>query len=99
MIDNPEWLYVQADRLTEHRGRIISIYRSSVPTRVIDVSKPDAAGMVEITIEWTAPTSAAGGLIRHEAGRRDVVRAGREEEYLVRIADPLPAQTDGSHGP
>jgi hypothetical protein len=85
MTDYPGWATVPAAELGQHKGRIVSVYRSRIPTRIVDVSEPDAAGIRQMGIEWTEPTSAAGGLIRHEAGRRETVRVGPEDEFLVRV--------------
>lgn len=88
MTDYPGWADVPARDLGRHKGRIISVYRSRIPTRIVDVSEPDADGMCRLVIEWTGPTSTAGGLIRHEAGRRETVTADADEEYLVRLYEP-----------
>ncbi len=85
MTDYPGWANVPAAELAQYKGRVVSVYRSRIPTRIVDVSEPDAAGVRQMVIEWTEPTSAAGGLIRHDAGRRETVTVDPEEEYLVRL--------------
>lgn len=88
MTDYPGWAWIPARILGQHKDRVISVYRSRIPTRIVDVSEPDAGGMCKVVIEWTAPTSAAGGLIRHEAGRRETVIADADQEYFVRLHEP-----------
>ncbi len=87
--DHPGWVNVPAHELAQHNGRIISIYRSQIPTRIVDVSEPDADGVRQMVIEWAEPTSAVGGLIRHEAGRRETCQVAPEDEYLVRIDEDV----------
>ncbi len=85
MTDYPGWANVAAAELGQHKGRIVSVYRSRIPTRIVDVSEPDADGVRKMVIEWTGPTAAAGGLIRHDAGLRETVNVDAGDEYLVRV--------------
>lgn len=93
------WAWIPARDLNQHQGCQIQVYRSRIPTLIVAVSEPNSDGMCTLDIMWTEPTAVAGGLIRHEAGRREQTEVHADEEYPVRVGAPDTSTNPGSGQP